>query len=120
MNEISKIQTQQDKISWVYNGHEYTCSSLGNIESAMALRASPGIAVVARQKNEKPRAYLLNADGSIRSEVPSPYRPETEFEPYYFNYEAGKLILVFASSTRDFAHVIDEQTGKSIESHETR
>ncbi|HSJ01911.1 MAG: hypothetical protein ACAI34_02460 [Verrucomicrobium sp.] len=80
---------------------------------------SPGVAVI-ESTGTRTAARILNADGSIRANIPNPFTLEEGYEFYYFNDVEGRLEIVLAGTSRDYASIVDEATGLLSKPHEVR
>lgn len=110
MNSISNLRFTGSVLSWDYAGEPKFINFSKEVENALVLK-SKGIAVVLGN-DWNAQAIIFNADGSLRVTLESPFNPEEGLMFYYFNYENGGLILVFAGATEDWKCEVDEETGQ--------
>ncbi|TWT29974.1 hypothetical protein Enr8_46310 [Blastopirellula retiformator] len=85
------------------------------------LRDDSGVVVVLPMRDDgKSNAQIRNASGEVRCEIeiPASFRGGNGFaDAYYVN---GELTAIFVRPGRDFAFIVDEQTGRILKCYETR
>jgi hypothetical protein len=108
-------------VEWDLDGSQRRLEYEKPIRSVVALRDRSGIAVIEPlitycQSN----AVILNADGSLRFRLELPVKAGSVYgfdQMYYVNDE---LTAILALTGRDFAYVVDEQSGGYTRHYETR
>jgi hypothetical protein len=123
MMPVSDVQWNigSNVVEWNLDGSQRRLEYEKPIRSAVALRDRSGIAVIEPlitygQSN----AVILNADGSLRFRLELPVKDGSVYgfdQMYYVNDE---LTAILALTGRDFAYVVDEQSGSYIRHYETR
>lgn len=85
------------------------------------LRDGSGVVVVLPMRDDgKSNAQIRNASGEVRCEIeiPASFGGGKGFaDAYYVN---GELTAIFVRPGRDFAFVVDEQTGRILKSYEAK
>jgi len=108
-------------VEWDAEGSQHRVEYEKPIRSAVALRDRSGIAVVEPLiKYGESNAVILNADGSLRFRLQLPLKGGSVYgfdQMYYVNDE---LTAIVAVTGRDFAYVVDEQSGLYSRNYETR
>ena len=109
-------------LEWTHKGDPVKIDLNIPIENALPLKDGAGIAVVLDPQNQlnPNNALIINLDGSIRFRLRKPDSHDRDASFYYFNYVQGELTVILASLTRDFAYVVDPETGQFIRHYETR
>jgi len=115
---LTNLKWSGPVLSWQAAGAPQHLELQRDVANALVLH-SEGIAVVLVGKNWNDRALILNADGSVRTELKNPFPPEEGIEFYYFMYKRERLIVVLARRG-DFKCYVDEATGALSEPQETR
>lgn len=108
-------------LEWDVDGSQRRREYEKPIRSAVALRDRSGIAIVEPLVTYgESNAVIFNADGSLRFKLQLPVKDGSVYgfdQMYYVNDE---LTAILAVTGRDFAYVVDEQTGGYIRHYETR
>ncbi|WP_425618825.1 hypothetical protein NA78x_002541 [Anatilimnocola sp. NA78] len=78
------------------------------------------IVVFPIEKNGFSNAQIINSTGTVRCQLEIPYEFRNGHGFWDAYYVQGELTAILLTPGRDFAFVIDEQTGCVLRSYETR